>query len=172
MSKPVELNILRPLSTPLRISLVAEHLPLPVRQALMDLIARRGELAEAERELSSAKGTDWAPANERVTEARTAAQAALDSFAGVGAASSSAVRDSASAAFEQAMSAANARLVEALDALADADRAALLWHSVRAGRPVLRFESETALGSRVHKEFGMVRSELREQLSQLPDSLD
>lgn len=172
MTKPIELSINRPGSTPLGIALVASHLPAPVRTALEDLVARRSELGVAEDNLTSAQGTDWGPANEQAITARTAAQQALADFADVNAASSTAIRDSAAAAFESAMGVANARLNEALDALADADRAAQLWHAVKAGRPVLRYGTQAATDSKVHQRFGLVRSQLREQLSYLPDSLD
>ncbi|MGW3846893.1 hypothetical protein [Streptomyces fagopyri] len=172
MTKPTELSIIRPGSTPLTISLVAGHLPAPVREALEDLVARRGELAAAQQELSSTRGTDWAAANDKVIAATTAAETALTDFASITAGSSTAVRDSSAAAFQAAMDTANARLVEALDALADADRAAQLWHSVKPGRPVLRYATQTATDAKVHREFGMVRSELRDLLSQLPDSID
>jgi hypothetical protein len=172
MNKPLELSINRRMSTPLTISLVPEHLPAPVREALQDLAAKRGDLAAAHQKLSSATGADWGPANDKMIAATAAADTALSDFGGISAASSTAIRDSAVCAFEAAMGAANARLVEALDALADADRAAQLWHSTKAGKPVLRYASQTSADSEIHKRLSMSRSELREQLSQLPDSLD
>ncbi|MEU6373941.1 hypothetical protein [Streptomyces sp. NPDC046909] len=171
MSK-IELSILRKMSTPLTINLEDQHLPAPVRQSLHDLVGKRAGLAEAEQALASAKGAAWAEANERAGTARTEAEQALVDYAGVSAASSSAIRDSAAAAFEEAVGVAHARLREALDALADADRAALLWHATRPGKPVFRYESTTGLESRVHKQFGVVRSALRDVLPDVPDSLD
>lgn len=172
MPKPTELSINRAGSTPLNIVLVAEHLPAPVRDGLDQLVAARAELAQAEHDLSSARGTAWTTANERAATARQVAAQALTDFAGVNAASTTGIKDSAAVAFESAMASANEHLNAALDAMQDADRAAQLWHSARPGKPVLRFGSTTALDSKVHQRFGMVRSDLRELLSALPDALD
>lgn len=172
MPKPIELSIIRPRSTPLSIVLVAEHLPAPVRDGLDQLVAARTELVQAEHDLSSAKGTGWASANERVTTARQVVAQSLGDFAGVNAASTTAIKDAAAVAFESAMASANEHLNAALDALADADRAAQLWYSARPGKPVLRYGSQAALDAKVHQQFGMVRSDLRELLSALPDALD
>lgn len=172
MPKPIELSITRRMSTPLQLCLVAAHLPAPVRQALEDLVTAQTELGSAERELASATGTAWVPANDKLTAATTAAETTLTDFAGINAASSSAIRDSAAAAFDAAMVAATDGLRSVLDALADADRAAQLWHAVKSGKPVLRYQSHAGTDSEVHKRLGVVRSELRDQLSQLPDSID
>ncbi|OPG03069.1 hypothetical protein B1R27_30085 [Streptomyces sp. GKU 895] len=171
MSK-IELSIPRKMSTPLAISLDDQHLPAPVRQSLHDLVGKRAALAAAEQAMASAKGAAWGEANERAETARAEADQALVDYAGVSAASSSAIRDSAAAVFAEAVGVAHARLREALDALADADRAALLWHATRPGKAVFRYESTAGSESTVHKQFGVVRSELRDVLPDVPDSLD
>jgi hypothetical protein len=172
MAKPIELNILRAGSVPLHINLVADHLPAPVRDALHHLIETRTELGQAEADLGSARGDAWAPANQRAEAARTAAAQALADFAGVNAASTTAIKDATACSFEAAVASAGEHLHAALDALADADRAAQLWHTVRPGKAALRFESRTSAESKVHMRLAMVRSDLRETVSQLPDALD
>lgn len=172
MAKPIELSINRPGSIPLHISLVADHLPAPVRDALVHLVETRTELRQAETELAGAKGTAWAPANQRAEAARTAAAQALQDFAGVNAASTTAIKDASACSFETAVASAGEHLNAALDALADADRAAQLWHTARPGKAAFRYESRTSADSKVHQRLAMVRSDLRETVSQLPDTLD
>lgn len=172
MAKATEIYIVRKMSTPLIINLVPAHLPEPVRAALEQLAALRSELADAERDLAGAKGEAWVTANERLTEARSAADKALEDFGKVNGDSSTALKDSAVSAFTRAMGAANEHIQAALDALKDADQAAALFHSVTPGKPVLRLETRPALESPVHKLLGVVRSDLRDVHSLLPDSVD
>lgn len=172
MATATELHIIRKMSTPLIINLVPAHLPEPVRTALEQLAASRAGLADAERNLAGATGEAWVDANEQLAEARAAADKALDNFGKVNGGSSTALKDSALSAFTQAMGAANEHVQAALDALKDADQAAALFHSVTPGKPVLRLETQAALESPVHKLLGVVRSDLRDVHSLLPDSVD
>lgn len=172
MSQLTELSIVRPMSTPVRIRLVGEHLPAPVRQALTEVVTTQAELATAQQALGSAAGAEWGKANEQVTAAAEAANQSLADFSGVSAASSTATRDSAAVAFATATGSAAEHLRAALDALADADRAALLAHAVKPGRAVLRYETQVGLDSAVHQRLSMLRSDLRDTLSGLPDDID
>lgn len=172
MPKITELSITRRMSTPLQISLVAEHLPAPLRTSLEDLATRQAELAAAEQNLASAKGAAWTEANERVEAARTEAEQALTDYAGQSAASSTAVRDSAAVAFTAAMEAAHGHLQAALDALVEASQACALHHSVHPGKPVLRLDTRAAADSKTRHRIGMVRGELRDLMAQIPDDID
>lgn len=172
MAQLAEIHITRKMSTPLVIGLVPDHLPTPVREALEHLSAKRAELSAAERNLAGAKGAAWTEANDRLNTARAAADKALADFGTVNGASYTTITDAALAAFTQAMDTVNEHLVAALEALKDADQAALLFHSAKPGKPVLRIETKTALESTIHKQLGIVRSELRDVQSLLPDSLD
>lgn len=172
MAQLTELFIVRPMSTPLQIRLVGEDLPAPVRQALADVVTTQAELKAAQHVMGSVSRAEWGNANERVTAAAEAAGQAVTDFAGVGAASSSAIRDSAAASFATAMDRAAGHLRDALAAMEDANRAALLWHAVKPGKPVLRYETDAGRDTAIHKQLGIVRSDARDLLSQLPDSLD
>ena len=171
MSK-IELSIPRKMSTPLTIALNAEHLPQPVAEALQDLVTARSDLMAAQTALNSATGTDWGPANEKVTAATEAAEKALADFAGISAASSTAIRDSAAVAFAASMEAAHGHLQAALDVLAEASQACALHHSVTPGKPVLRLDTRAAGESKTRQRISMVRSELRDLAAQVPDSVD
>lgn len=172
MPKTIELSIPRAMSTPVRIELVAEHLPAPVRDGLDQLIAARAELAQAEQDLASAQGADWAEASERARTAREVAGQALTDFAGTSAASTTATRDAAAVAFTSAVEAAHGHLRAALDSLAEASQAAALHRSVKPGKPVLRLDTRAAGESKTRQRISEVRSELRDLLSQLPDAVD
>ncbi|MGV9707461.1 hypothetical protein [Streptomyces sp. NPDC003483] len=167
-----ELSITRAMSTPVRIALVGAHLPTPVQHALGEVVSTQAELSAAQQVMAGVPREEWGKANERVNAATEAANQALNDFSGVSAASSTATRDSATVSFVAAMGAAAEHLRAALDALADADRAALLAHAVKPGRAVLRYETQAGLDSATHRNLSMLRSDLRDTLSQLPGDID
>jgi len=168
----IELSIPRRMSTPLHIELNPDHLPAPLKAGLEDLVTKRAELAAAQQTLASAKGGSWGPASEAVNAAETAAQQALEDFAGLSAASSTALRDSAAVAFAAAMESAHGHLRAALDSLAEASQASALHHSVSPGKPTLRLDTRAAADSKTRQRISMVRSELRDLAAQVPDAID
>lgn len=172
MATATEIYIVRKMSTPLIISLVPEHLPAPVRDALEHLATARADVAAAEADLASTSGPDWNACNAKVTAAHEAAHEALVDFAKLTSASSTAIKDSGLAAFTQAMGSANEHVQAALDALADAAQAAALVHSVAPGKQVLRLDGREATEAPVRQQLAMARSSLRDVHSLLPDSVD
>lgn len=172
MATATEIYIARNMSTPLIISLVPEHLPAPVREALEHLGQARADVAAAEADLASASGADWNTCNGKVTAAHEAAHEALVDFAKLTCASSTAIKDSGLAAFMQAMESANQHVQAALDALADAAQAAALVHSATPGQQVLRLDGREATEAPIRQQLAMARSNLRDVHSMLPDSVD
>lgn len=172
MSKTIELSIPRRMSTPVRMELVAEHLPAPLQESLADLLAKRAELGNAWQALSAASGETRTLASKQATEAEGIAKQALIDFVDLNAASSTAIKDSAAAAFAKAMEDAAGHLRAALDCLADASQACALHHSVRSGKPVLRLDSRQANDSETRYQLSMARGDVQDVLSKLPDAVD
>lgn len=172
MATATDIYIVRKMSTPLTISLVPDHLPTPVREALEHLGQARADVADAEADLANASGADWNTCNNKVTAAHEAAHEALVDFAKLTCASSTAIKDSGLAAFMQAMENANHHVQAALDALSDAAQAAALVHSVTPGQQVLRLDGRAATDAPVRQQLAIVRSNLRDVHSMLPDSVD
>jgi hypothetical protein len=170
--KTLELTVHRNMSTPVVVRVVPEHLPDPVRHHLDGLglaIAHRNGLRQ---QAASAAGVDKQLLMNQAEAADVAVRQALSDFGDSGAAATTAIRDSALAAFAKAADAASGAVRAALDALAEASDAAALYASARPGKPVLRIDGRSAAEAPVRQQLGMVRSELRELLSRLPDDID
>lgn len=172
MSQLTELSIARNLSTPARISLRAEHLPADCRTALEELQYALARKAAAEATFASADRPDKAAAQQTVGTATEAVHAALSNLGEVTASSTTAIRDSAVAAFTRAMDTASGAVRTALDSLAEASDAAALYAAARPGKPVLRLDGRGPTEAPIRARLSVVRSDLRDLLSQMPDDLD
>lgn len=172
MSQLLELSIPRPMSTPARVSLRAEHLPPPAREALERLQQAVAAKGAADTAFVNATGRDKTTAQQAADAAGEAVNIALSDLGSVTAASTTAIRDSALAAFTVSMATASGSVRTALDALAAATDAAALHATARPGRPVLRLDGRGPTDAAVRAQLGLVRSQLRELLSQLPDDID
>lgn len=168
----LNVGVIRPGSPPLNVSLVPAHLPADVRGAFEALARARVELAEAERELAGVRGEAWHQANAKAEAAREKADKAMKDFLTLNAVGSTAIRDSALAAFNQAIDRVNAALQTAADDLIEAGQAAALFHSVTAGKPVLRTDTRRADEAPVRQKLGLARSYLNETRSFVPDDID
>lgn len=172
MSQTLNICIIRPGSPPLNINLVPDHLPTEVRAAFVALAQARVDLDQAEKAFAGAQADNFHELDTAVRAARETAAKALEDFTAIGAASSTAVKDSANAAFVAAIERANAQIQGALDSLAEAGQAASLYASVRPGKAVLRTDTRAAEDSVVRKNLGMARSLLQEVRPWVPDGID
>jgi hypothetical protein len=172
VSQLTELSIPRNMSTPARVSLRAEHLPPPAREALAVLQQAIAGKAAAETAFANATSRDKAVAQQAVGTATEAVHAALSGLADVTASSTTAIRDSANAAFITSMAAASGAVRTAVDALAEATDAAALYATAKPGRPVLRLDGRGPTDAPVRARLGLLRSQLRDLLSLLPDDID
>ena len=172
MSQLTELSIPRNMSVPARVSLRAEHLPTEAREALTRLKTTIAEKATAERAFADATGPGKATAQSAVGTATDAVHAALANLGDVTASSTTAIKDSANAAFVTSMETASGSVRAAVDALADAADAAALYATAKPGRPVLRLDGRGPTDAPVRARLGLLRSQLRELLSLLPDDID
>lgn len=172
MSQLVETRIEVRMSPPVVVALVPEHLPAPVRAAHDTMRSAIANKYRVETELASAAPADKAEQQKALDAGTATMNATINDFMSVNAASATAMSDQAHACFVAAMDQANAAVRAALDALEDATQAAALHASVTPGRPVLRLDGQAASDAPVRFPLSMARSNLREILSQLPDSLD
>ncbi|WP_128380488.1 hypothetical protein [Streptomyces cavernae] len=168
----LNIGIIRAGSPALNINLVPTHLPADVRAAFEHLAKSRSDLADAERALGGVHGDAWHDANTRVETARAAADQAMTDFAALGAASSTAIKDSANAAFNGCIERASGHLQAALDELAEASQAAALFHSVTPGRPVIHTDTRRANEAPVKQAIGMARGYINDARGFVPDSVD
>ncbi|MER5473733.1 hypothetical protein [Streptomyces sp. NPDC002685] len=163
MAAVTTLNIPRPLSTPLRISLAGELLPAPCKSALDHLAEVVADRIEAER--------TQAPAEE-IAAADTVVGEGVQALAETTSGSTTAILDHTAASYARAIEQAQGLIHGALDQLETAAQALALYRSAAAGKPLFNTENRRAEEDPQRSRISTVRSQLREALADIPDSID
>ncbi|GAA4865990.1 hypothetical protein [Kitasatospora terrestris] len=161
-NKLIDLIYARRLSPPSHLTLRPAHLPAPCADAFAAV--RDALAAERTAQEAADKARGSKPEQAEADAARAVTDQALQDFAEVTAASSSAIADSAQAAFEDALGVALLAIREAEARLEEAQHARALRLRVQPGRPIthLGLDSRTLRDDPRWQQLSGVRQALRD----------
>lgn len=163
MATVTTLNIPRPRSTPLRISLAGELLPPSCRAALEHLADAVTDRAEAEQH--------QAPAEE-IAAADAAIGEGVQALAETTAGSTTGILDHSAAAYARAVEQAEEHIHWALNELHTATQAIAIHRTAVAGKPLLNTDNRRVEQDAQLARLSTVRAQLREALADIPDALN